>query len=72
MSKTKEELPVCSNCMREATKVYDLSYQVSYFCHFCRARVVSEAEIQAWFDSGPIKEETLSAWLDIIKKSQNG
>jgi hypothetical protein len=27
---------------------------------------VSEEEIKAWFDSGPITEEILSLWLAII------
>ncbi len=27
---------------------------------------VSEEEIKAWFDSGPITEEMLSLWLAII------
>jgi hypothetical protein len=28
--------------------------------------------VQAWFDSGPIKEETLATWLSILKEDTNG
>ena len=70
MSKVK--LPICKTCDREATEVYDTSYNKSFFCHYCRGRVVSEEEIQAWFDSGPIKNEFLQQWLDLIKKEKNG
>jgi hypothetical protein len=66
------KLPICKGCEREAVEVYDLSNNLSYFCHYCRERVVSEKEIQEWFESGPIKEETLSVWLDIINRSKNG
>jgi hypothetical protein len=31
---------------------------------------VSEEEIKAWFDSGPITEEILSLWLEIINGSK--
>ena len=31
---------------------------------------VSEEEIKAWFDSGPITEEILSSWLEIINRSK--
>jgi hypothetical protein len=68
MPKTK--LPICKTCEREATEVYDFSYNKSYFCHFCRVRVISEEEIQAWFDSGPIKNEFLQQWLGLINKEE--
>lgn len=68
MPKTK--LPVCKTCEREATEVYDFSYNKSYFCHYCRARVISEVEIQAWLDSGPIKSEFLQQWLGLINKEE--
>jgi hypothetical protein len=71
MSKATE-LPTCKGCERAAVEVYDLNYNLTYFCHYCRKRVVSEREIQEWFDSGPIKEKTLSVWLDIIGGSKNG
>ena len=29
---------------------------------------VSKEEIKAWFDSGPIKKEMLSLWLEIINQ----
>jgi hypothetical protein len=64
------KLPTCNGCKREAVEVYDLSNNLSYFCHYCRARVVSEAEIQAWFDSGPIKNEFLQQWLGLINKEE--
>ena len=70
MPKTK--LPVCKTCEREATEVYDFSYNKSYFCHFCRVRVISEEEIQAWFDSGPITKEALEQALSIIRGDKNG
>ena len=31
---------------------------------------VSEEEIKAWFDSGPITEEMLSFWLEIINRGK--
>ena len=31
---------------------------------------VSEEEIKAWFDSGPITEEILSFWLEIINRDK--
>ena len=31
---------------------------------------VSEEEIKAWFDSGPITKEILSLWLEIINGSK--
>jgi hypothetical protein len=31
---------------------------------------VSEEEIKAWFDSGPITEEMLSFWLEIINQNK--
>ena len=62
------KLPTCNDCKREAVEVYDLSHSMTYFCHYCRKRVISEAEIQAWFDSGPIKSEFLEQWLSIINK----
>ena len=33
-------------------------------------KTVSEEEIKAWFDSGPITEEMLSLWLEIINGSK--
>jgi hypothetical protein len=69
MSK-KITLPTCKGCMKEAVEVYDLKYNLTYFCHYCRKRVISEEEIQAWFDSGPIKSEFLEQWLSIINKEK--
>lgn len=31
---------------------------------------ITEEQIKAWFDSGPITEEILSFWLEIINKSR--
>jgi len=31
---------------------------------------VSEEEIKAWFNSGPITEEILSSWLEIINRDK--
>jgi hypothetical protein len=31
---------------------------------------VSKEQIDAWFDSGPITEEILSFWLEIINRSK--
>jgi hypothetical protein len=31
---------------------------------------VSEEEIKAWFDSGPITKSTLSFWLEIINQNK--
>jgi hypothetical protein len=31
---------------------------------------VSKEEIKAWFDSGPITEEMLSFWLEIINQNK--
>ena len=67
MSK-KVSLPTCKGCEREAVELYDLNYNLTYFCHYCRKRVISEEEIQTWFDSGPIKSEVLEQWLSIINK----
>ena len=64
------KLPTCEGCEREAVEVYDLSNNLFYFCHYCRKRVVSEAEVQAWFDSGPIKNEFLQQWLGLINKEE--
>ena len=69
MSK-KISLPTCKGCEREAVELYDLNYNLTYFCHYCRKRVISEEEIQAWFDSGPIKSEFLEQWLSIINKEK--
>jgi len=64
--------PTCKGCKREAVEVYDLNYNLTYFCHYCRKRVISEEEIQAWFDSGPIDKETLTMALSLIQGSKNG
>jgi hypothetical protein len=32
--------------------------------------VISTEKIQAWFDSGPITEETLRVWLSILQKAE--
>jgi hypothetical protein len=71
MSK-KISLPTCKGCKREAVELYDLNYNLSFFCHYCRKRVISEEEIQAWFDSGPIDKETLEMALSLIQGSKNG
>ena len=71
MSKATK-LPTCNECKREAVEVYDLSNNMTYFCHYCRKRVVSEEEIQAWFDSGPISRESLEMALSIIQGRKNG
>jgi hypothetical protein len=31
--------------------------------------MATEKEIQDWFDSGPIKRETLESWLKIINNN---
>jgi hypothetical protein len=31
---------------------------------------VSKEQIDAWFDSGPITEEMLSLWLEIINRDE--
>ena len=31
---------------------------------------VTEEQIKAWFDSGPITEEILSSWLEIINRDK--
>jgi hypothetical protein len=31
---------------------------------------MSEQEIQDWFDSGPIKKDTLELWLSIINHNK--
>ena len=66
------KLPTCGGCKREAVEVYDLKYNLTYFCHYCRKRVVSEQEVQAWFESGPIDKETLELALSLIQGNKNG
>ena len=34
------------------------------------SKFVSEEQIKAWFDSGPITEEILSFWLEIINRDK--
>jgi DNA-directed RNA polymerase subunit RPC12/RpoP len=70
MPKTK--LPTCNGCKREAAEVYDLSNDMTYFCHYCRKRVISEEEIQAWIESGPIDENALAIALEIIQRRRDG
>jgi len=33
-------------------------------------KVVTEQEIQDWYDSGPIKPDMLKLWLDIIQETK--
>jgi len=33
-------------------------------------KLVTEEQIKEWFDSGPITEEILSLWLEIINRSK--
>jgi hypothetical protein len=32
---------------------------------------MSEKDIEAWLESGPIKRETLELWLSLLKESGN-
>lgn len=32
---------------------------------------VTDKDIQDWFDSGPIKEDVLNMWLEIIQNSKD-
>ena len=32
--------------------------------------MATEKEIQDWYDSGPIKKDTLEMWLSIIQESE--
>ncbi len=66
------ELPICPNCKRQVVEVYDLNNNMTYFCHNCRKRVVSEAEIRAWIESGPIEENALAMALEIIQRRRDG
>ena len=34
-------------------------------------KIVTEQEIQDWYDSGPIKPDMLEMWLDIIEKNKD-
>jgi hypothetical protein len=34
------------------------------------SKSVTEEQIKAWFDSGPITEEILSFWLEIINQNK--
>ena len=34
-------------------------------------KVVTEQEIQDWYDSGPIKPDMLEMWLNIIQEKKN-
>ena len=34
-------------------------------------KVVTEQEIQDWYDSGPIKSDMLEMWLNIIQENKN-
>ena len=34
------------------------------------SKSITEEQIKAWFDSGPITEEILSLWLEIINGSK--
>jgi len=34
-------------------------------------KIVTEQEIQDWYDSGPIKPDMLEMWLDIIQKNKD-
>ena len=34
-------------------------------------KVVTEQEIQDWYDSGPIKPDMLEMWLNIIQENKN-
>lgn len=33
-------------------------------------KVITEQDIQDWYDSGPIKPEMLQMWLDIIQENK--
>ena len=33
-------------------------------------KVITEQDIQDWYDSGPIKPEMLQMWLDIIQQNK--
>ena len=35
-----------------------------------KKKVVTEQDIQDWYDSGPIKPEMLQMWLDIIQQNK--
>ena len=34
------------------------------------SKSITEEQIKAWFDSGPITEEILSFWLEIINRDK--
>jgi enterochelin esterase-like enzyme len=35
-----------------------------------KKKVITEQDIQDWYDSGPIKPEMLQMWLDIIQQNK--
>ena len=35
-----------------------------------KKKVITEQDIQDWYDSGPIKPEMLEMWLDIIQQNK--